>query len=320
MSNKQGHQVLTEQHHQTSTELDDLKRTTKTDTNLFQVLEGETVDVSHTSEVEINRIVRKIDPRIIPLLWVTYGIQLIDKSGIGTYATFGLRKDLHLVGQQYAWLTTAFYLSYMVFQLPFTTLIQRFPMGRTLPILIMLWGVVAICIGFAQNFAQILAMRILLGMLESCVSSGFILTIASWYTTREHASRSLAFTTGNSGVLIVANFIMYGFGSITFSHPDQEFFGGLTVCLGITGLFLLDTPSEVRWLTTTEKELAISRMLSNQTGHDETGKRWNWKQTREAVTDPVLYLHTFNAFLSAVPNGGLTAFGSIINVSLGFSE
>lgn len=44
ISNKQGHQVLTEQHHQTSTELDDLKRTTKTDTNLFQVLEGETVD------------------------------------------------------------------------------------------------------------------------------------------------------------------------------------------------------------------------------------------------------------------------------------
>lgn len=29
-------------------------------------------------------------------------------------------------------------------------------------------------------------------------------------------------------------------------------------------------------------------MLSNQTGHDETGKRWNWKQTREAVTDPVV--------------------------------
>jgi MFS family permease len=178
--------------------------------------------VTQSSEAEIKRIVRKIDRRIIPLLWVTYGIQLIDKSGIGTYATFGLRTDLHLVGQQYAWLTTAFYLSYMVFQLPFTTLIQRFPMGRSLSILIILWGVVTICIGFAQNFAQILAMRILLGMLESCVSSGFILTIASWYTTREHASRSLAFTTGDSGVLILANFIMYGFGSINFSHPNLE--------------------------------------------------------------------------------------------------
>jgi hypothetical protein len=67
-----------------------------------------------------------------------------------------------------------------------------------------------------------------------------------------------------------------------------QFFGSLTVFLGIIGLFLLGTPSEVRWLTATEKELTISRMLSNQTGHDETGKSWNWKQTREAVTDPVV--------------------------------
>jgi ACS family allantoate permease-like MFS transporter len=173
-------------------------------------------------DIETKKLVRKIDRHIVPLLWFTYGIQLIDKSGIGTYATFGLSDDLGLVGQQYAWLTTAFYLSYMVFQLPFTMLIQRFPMGRTLSILIILWGAVTICIGFAQNFAQIMAMRILLGMLESCVSAGFVLIIGSWYTTREHASRSLLFTTGDSGLLIIANLIMYGFGSITNSQPELQ--------------------------------------------------------------------------------------------------
>ncbi len=168
------------------------------------------------------KLVSKIDRHILPLMWFVYGIQLTDKSSIGTQATFGLRGDTHLVGQQYAWLTTAFYLSYLVFQLPFMILLQRFPMGRMLSILVILWGVIVLCIGFAQNFAQLMALRILLGMFECCVSAGFILMVGSWYTTREHASRSLAFTTGDAGFLIFANLIMYGLGSISYSHPEQQ--------------------------------------------------------------------------------------------------
>lgn len=36
--------------------------------------------------------------------------------------------------------------------------------------------------------------------------------------------------------------------------------------------------------------------------------------------DPQLYFSTINAFLSSVPNGGLTTFGSIILNSFGFTE
>jgi hypothetical protein len=45
------------------------------------------------------RIVRKIDWRIIPLLFVTYLFNFMDKTILSSAAVFGLKDDNHLVGQ-----------------------------------------------------------------------------------------------------------------------------------------------------------------------------------------------------------------------------
>ena len=66
----------------------------------------------------------------------------------------------------------------------------------------------------------------------------------------------------------------------------MQFLGGLTIVVGTLCLFLLGTPSEVRWITPEERRMANARIVSNQTGHDRTGvKSWKWKQVREALTD-----------------------------------
>ena len=78
--------------------------------------------------------------------------------------------------------------------------------------------------------------------------------------------------------------------------------------------------------------MANTRIMSNNTGHDRTGiKRRKWEQARECLVDPcvslclprmilfdiIIMCHNLpqfwfaglNAFLSSVPNGGLTTFG-----------
>ena len=63
------------------------------------------------------KLVRKIDRYIVPLLFLCesglgvelttgYGVQYLDKIGIASGVAFGLKKDLHLVGQDYSWLST----------------------------------------------------------------------------------------------------------------------------------------------------------------------------------------------------------------------
>lgn len=49
---------------------------------------------------------RKTDKYLLPILWLAYGLQQTDKTALGTQATFGIREDTGLVGQQYSWLTT----------------------------------------------------------------------------------------------------------------------------------------------------------------------------------------------------------------------
>jgi len=54
-------------------------------------------------------------------------------------------------------------------------------------------------------------------------------------------------------------------------------------------LFLLGTPSEVKWLTPEEVKMANARIAANNTGHDRTGvKKWKWKQVRECLSDPIV--------------------------------
>ncbi|KZT28235.1 MFS general substrate transporter [Neolentinus lepideus HHB14362 ss-1] len=301
----------------------------KTIVQTLPVEESDTVLAeSDYTEEQYNKLKRKIDLYLLPLMWLCYGVQQTDKTSIGTQATFGLQRDTHLVGQQYSWLTTIFYITYMCFEFPSNLILQRWKMGRTLSIYMIVWGIIVLCIGFAKNFKQLIALRALQGLAECCISPGFILVIGSWYKTREHASRALVFQSANAGFGIIAQLVLYGIGRQGQKHPGEQpwremsyFLGGLTLIVGILCLFLLGTPSEVRWLTPEQRRMANARIVGNNTGHDTTGlKKWKWKQAEECLTDPCFWFAGINAFLSSVPNGGLTTFGSIINTTFGFTN
>lgn len=60
------------------------------------------------TEEQYKQLRKKIDRYLLPLMWLCYGIQQTDKTALGTQATFGLREDTGLRGQQYSWLTTIF--------------------------------------------------------------------------------------------------------------------------------------------------------------------------------------------------------------------
>ncbi|KAK0434507.1 major facilitator superfamily domain-containing protein [Armillaria borealis] len=247
----------------------------------------------------------KADCYLLPLMWLCYGLQSADKAALSTMALFGLREDTGLVGQQYSWLTTVFYLTYMCFEFPSNIILQRWRMGKTLSIYMICWGFAVLCFGFAQNFKQLLALRALQGSLECCITPGFILIIGSWYTRQEQSSRSLMFQSALFGVNSISELVLYGIGTSEYSGKVTQawrymsyFLGSLTIAVGLLCL-----------------------TLENQSGHDRTGtKAWKWDQARECLVDPCFYFSGLNAFLTSVPNGGLSTFGSIISTSFGFTS
>jgi ACS family allantoate permease-like MFS transporter len=171
------------------------------------------------SEAYYKKLRWKIDLWLLPLMWFCYGTQQADKTSLSTMAVFGIQKDTGLHGQQLNWLSTIFYLSYMVFEFPGNYLMQKVHVGKFLGSVMVLWGVVVLCIAFAENFGQLMVIRTLQGALECSISPTFMLITGMFYTSREHTLRSLIWGTSNAGMNIITGLCMYGIGNHAQNHP-----------------------------------------------------------------------------------------------------
>ncbi|KAI7550843.1 MFS general substrate transporter [Hortaea werneckii] len=239
--------------------------------------DGDVIRETDYTPTEYKILLKKIDRFLLPLMWFCYGIQQTDKTALGTQAIFGLREDTNLVGQQYSWLTTIFYIAYLCGEFPSNFLLQRWAIGRSL---------------------------------------------------KEHSARALFWQSANAGFGIIASLVMYGIANHALHHESgiaawrciSLFLGSCTIVLALICFVLLGSPKEVRWLSKEEKRMAAARIVRSKAGRDVTGIKWSWDQTAEALMDPQLYFCMFNAFLSSVPNGGLTTFANIMLNSFGFTE
>jgi hypothetical protein len=55
---------------------------------------------------EAKRVLRKIDLRVVPVLFVIYLLQYLDKNGINYASAYGLNAGTHLKGQDFSWLSS----------------------------------------------------------------------------------------------------------------------------------------------------------------------------------------------------------------------
>ena len=56
--------------------------------------------------VEAKKVLRKIDIRIVPILFFIYLLQYLDKNGINYASAYGLSEGTKLKGQDFSWLGT----------------------------------------------------------------------------------------------------------------------------------------------------------------------------------------------------------------------
>lgn len=287
------------------------------------------VFVEQYTEEDYKRLVRKTDFVLLPLMWVLYGLQQADKTGISTQATFNMRADLGMKGQDYALLTTIFYVSYLVFEAPGNYVMQRINIGKMLAVFMFFWGVIIVCTGFVTTWTEMMVLRALQGALESVISPAFLLLIGSWYRTSEHTLRSIIWGTANAGFGIISSLCMYDIGQAALKNPNgidawrgiSYFLGGFTIVMSFFTFAFLGTPREVWWLSKAEKRMAAARVVGNQTGSDRTKHgEWKWDQVTVAFKDPQTYFFFFTTVVNSLPNGGTTSFGSLVYVSFGFSN
>lgn len=71
-------------------------------------------------------LIRKIDFRVIPVLFLLYVAAFLDRVNISNALTLGLQKDLKLKGNQANIALTIFFVPYVLFEVPSNVLMRRF--------------------------------------------------------------------------------------------------------------------------------------------------------------------------------------------------
>lgn len=127
----------------------------------------------------------------------------------------------------------------------------------------------------------------------------------------------------NGFAQIFGGLIAYGIGYINTTVPSWKFpfiiFGSATIVWGIVfTLFASSNPTQARWLTAEEKEIAVLRLVENETGIDnKTFKRY---QVKEALIDVRFWLLNLYMLVNCIPNGAVSAFGPLIINGFGYNK
>ncbi|KAL6355617.1 hypothetical protein LRP88_11220 [Fusarium phalaenopsidis] len=296
--------------------------------------------VDTLSPEDEKKLVRKIDLRLMPLLIVSYGLQYLDKTSLAYSAILGLREELvrdapfaqmsypvdtmkHLKGQQLSWASSIFYIGYLVASYPISLGFVKFPLGKYLSILMLIWGIVLTLHAVASNYASLMVLRLLLGVFESAISPGFSLITGMWYTPHEHVSRHSFWFAGNASASIIGAMIAYGILGYEghFAQWKMLFliFGLITIAWSIFLYFFLpDSPSNATFLTPSEREFASLRPKKFQ--RTTQTKKWDRDQFIETMKDVKAWWFFFFSFVICVPNGGTTSFSTIVIKSFGYDE
>ncbi|CAO3698432.1 unnamed protein product [Rhizopus stolonifer] len=283
------------------------------------------IELNYSQSKTEARLVRKLDwIYVMPFIAILNFLQFFDKSALNYAAVMGIKTDTHLVGNQFSWLGSIFYLGYLLFQVPSTFLIQKFPIGKYVGALIVLWGLILLLTFKCQNFSQLAGLRFLLGFFEAGIYPSCVMLISALYRRSEQAGRIGVIYMCNGVAMIFGGLISYGIAQMT-SHGLKPWqwvmviLGAVTMAFGILCFFLMvDNPkSKVLKLTPEEEKIVEARTLDNAVVQT---KNFKMSHIYESLKESRYYAFNLISLLITFQNSALSTFNTTITSGFGFSS
>jgi len=268
------------------------------------------------------KVRRKIDLHLMPLMCILYMMQFADKTTLGQSAVLGLLPGAHIDQNQFNWLGTIFYLFFLFFEYPQNLALQYFPVGKWMSVNIFVWSVALLCHAAAKNFGDLFACRVFLGICEGAITPGFMIVTSMFYTRKEQSQRVGYWFLMNGVAIVMLGLIAYGTLHIKSTHfmPWQWLmiiFGLITLIVSVLFWFFFpDSPTNAYFLTPEERIIAVERIKINQAGVEN--KHFKKEQLIECLMDPKTWLFFFFAAISNVTNS-LSNQRQIIVAGFGFT-
>ncbi|GBB87972.1 hypothetical protein RclHR1_14490003 [Rhizophagus clarus] len=211
------------------------------------------------------KLVRKMDFRIMPLLILLYFLAFLDRVNIGNAKLTTMEKDLGLVGTEFNWALSIFFIGYISFEVPSNIALIKTSAYLWIAFIMFTWGVMVILIAFVKNFGGLLVVRFFVGACEAGLAPGAVYYLATWYKRSELNARIAYCSIGNSFAGSFSGLLAFSLikleGKLNLKGWQWLFLveGLISVIVAIAAYFFIsDYPEKSRWLTDKEPSISVS--------------------------------------------------------------
>ncbi|KAF5012651.1 hypothetical protein FDECE_1282 [Fusarium decemcellulare] len=253
--------------------------------------------------VEVARITRKIDLRILPLLILLYTLTFLDRVNIGNARLWNMERDLKMTGNEYNLVVMIFYIPYILLEIPSNMILSRVQPRYYISFLVMGWGFAVTFAGFCTSFGGLMTARLFVGIFEAGMFPGCLFLIGSWYRRHQLLTRMAWFMVSNDIAGTISGLLGAGLGSLDgtggYSGWSWIFFieGAMTCSAAILAFFFIEPfPHKATFLKPEEKAWLLRQLEAdsqqNNTKHEKMTAKGalhslkDWK----VLTGGVLYL------------------------------
>ncbi|KIY02621.1 uncharacterized protein Z520_01086 [Fonsecaea multimorphosa CBS 102226] len=280
---------------------------------LASVNNGDCQEIQLDPELE-RKTLRRFDMFLLPQIALIIIIGYLDRSNIGNAAIFGLPTDLDLKGKEFNNLVTLFYVTYIVFDIPWVVAIKRFGVNRVLGVALIGWSAATLGMGFVQNYHQALACRLLLGLFEGGLLPCMIFIISTIWNKKQQAKRVAVIYCATTVSGAFGGLFAYGvqsMGTRASLEPWRWLFiieGIISFVVGGTCWLTMPYSAEKVWFLSQEQRDFMVQKKTRDALY-KGGDDLSFKHVLSAVTDPLVYLAAFSLFSSSLP---LLSFGTFL--------
>jgi MFS family permease len=204
---------------------------------------------------------------LLPVIFVTYSLAYLDRANYSFGAAAGMANDLNISANANAWLGALFFLGYFTFQIPGTLWAQRHSVKRLIFAGLIAWGALAASIGFLSNLKALIAVRFLLGVVESAVLPALLLLVARWFTKGERARVSSILILGNP-ITVTWMSVLSGYLADRLGWRMMFIAEGLPPILWafVWWKLVQDRPSGAKWLAPADRTRLEAQLAEEQRG------------------------------------------------------
>jgi len=205
--------------------------------------------------------------RLIPVAFITYSLAYLDRANYAFGVAGGMASDLNITAGIGALLASLFFLGYFFFQIPGAIYAEN-KSARTLIFWsLILWGALATATGLATNVNLLIAIRFMLGVVESAVMPAMLILLSRWFTKSERSRANTFLILGNP-VTILWMSILSGYLIDAVGWRWMFIIEGLPAVIWAFFWWRLvaDKPKDANWLSPGEKQALEAQLAKEQQG------------------------------------------------------